>query len=148
VLAEVGRAGVDTIVVGGDVVPGPMLVETIERLRAIGDRALFVRGNGDRWVVEAFDASGSLGEEHDHPGRPWVAWTPRRSTGATATCWPRSPTAWSSTSTGSARRCSAMAPDRQREFARRAGQVIEVDAGHHPFLSQPAAVRDLVPGLA
>jgi pimeloyl-ACP methyl ester carboxylesterase len=38
--------------------------------------------------------------------------------------------------------------DRQRECARRAGQVIEVDAGHHPFLSQPAAVRDLVLGLA
>jgi pimeloyl-ACP methyl ester carboxylesterase len=38
--------------------------------------------------------------------------------------------------------------DRQREFARRAGHVIELDAGHHPFLSQPAAVRDLVLGLA
>jgi pimeloyl-ACP methyl ester carboxylesterase len=38
--------------------------------------------------------------------------------------------------------------DRQREFARRAGQVIEIDAGHHPFLSQPAAVRDLVLDLA
>jgi pimeloyl-ACP methyl ester carboxylesterase len=38
--------------------------------------------------------------------------------------------------------------DRQREFARRADQVIEVDAGHHPFLSQPAVVRDLVLGLA
>ena len=32
----------------------------------------------------------------------------------------------------------------QREFARRAGQVVELDAGHHPFLSQPAAVRDLL----
>jgi pimeloyl-ACP methyl ester carboxylesterase len=39
-------------------------------------------------------------------------------------------------------------PDRQREFARRADQVFEVDAGHHPFLSQPAAVRDVVLGLA
>jgi pimeloyl-ACP methyl ester carboxylesterase len=38
--------------------------------------------------------------------------------------------------------------DRQRQFARRADQVIEVDAGHHPFLSQPAVVRDLVLGLA
>ena len=38
--------------------------------------------------------------------------------------------------------------DRQREFARRADHVIEVDAGHHPFLSQPAVVRDLVLGLA
>lgn len=37
--------------------------------------------------------------------------------------------------------------DRQREFARRADHVIEVDAGHHPFLSQPAAVRDVVLGL-
>jgi len=32
----------------------------------------------------------------------------------------------------------------QRGFARRAGNVVELDAGHHPFLSQPAAVRDLV----
>jgi pimeloyl-ACP methyl ester carboxylesterase len=35
----------------------------------------------------------------------------------------------------------------QREFAARAGSVVELDAGHHPFLSQPAAVRDLVLGL-
>jgi pimeloyl-ACP methyl ester carboxylesterase len=32
----------------------------------------------------------------------------------------------------------------QREFAGRAGSVVELDAGHHPFLSQPAAVRDLI----
>lgn len=32
----------------------------------------------------------------------------------------------------------------QREFARRAGRVVELDAGHHPFLSQPVAVRDLL----
>jgi pimeloyl-ACP methyl ester carboxylesterase len=35
----------------------------------------------------------------------------------------------------------------QRQFARRAGSVVELDAGHHPFLSQPAAVRDLILGL-
>jgi len=35
----------------------------------------------------------------------------------------------------------------QREFARRADNVVELDAGHHPFLSQPAAVRDLMRGL-
>lgn len=35
----------------------------------------------------------------------------------------------------------------QREFARRAGTVVELDAGHHPFLSRPAAVRDLVLSL-
>jgi pimeloyl-ACP methyl ester carboxylesterase len=35
----------------------------------------------------------------------------------------------------------------QREYARRAGSVVELDAGHHPFLSQPAAVRELILGL-
>ncbi|WP_405021207.1 alpha/beta hydrolase [Kitasatospora sp. NBC_00070] len=32
----------------------------------------------------------------------------------------------------------------QREYARRAGTVVELDAGHHPFLSRPEALRDLV----
>jgi pimeloyl-ACP methyl ester carboxylesterase len=35
----------------------------------------------------------------------------------------------------------------QRDFARRADRVVEIDAGHHPFLSRPAAVRDLIIGL-
>jgi pimeloyl-ACP methyl ester carboxylesterase len=37
--------------------------------------------------------------------------------------------------------------DLQRDFAVRAGNVVELASGHHPFLSQPAAVRDLVLGL-
>lgn len=37
--------------------------------------------------------------------------------------------------------------DLQREFAGRAGSVVELAAGHHPFLSQPAAIRDLVLSL-
>jgi pimeloyl-ACP methyl ester carboxylesterase len=36
---------------------------------------------------------------------------------------------------------------RQRAFAQRATSAVELDAGHHPFLSQPAAVRDLILGL-
>jgi pimeloyl-ACP methyl ester carboxylesterase len=35
----------------------------------------------------------------------------------------------------------------QRRFASRAAGVVELDAGHHPFLSQPVAVRDLVLSL-
>ncbi|MGW1786944.1 alpha/beta hydrolase [Streptomyces sp. NPDC002143] len=38
-------------------------------------------------------------------------------------------------------------PRLQREFARRADKVVELDAGHHPFLSRPAAVRDLLLSL-
>jgi len=36
---------------------------------------------------------------------------------------------------------------RQREFAGRATAVVELDAGHHPFLSRPAEVRELILGL-
>jgi putative phosphoesterase len=37
-----------TIVVGGDVAVGPHPSETLERLRSLGDRVLWVRGNADR----------------------------------------------------------------------------------------------------
>ena len=38
--------------------------------------------------------------------------------------------------------------DRQRQFARRAENAIELDAGHHPFLSRPDAVSSLILDLA
>jgi pimeloyl-ACP methyl ester carboxylesterase len=37
--------------------------------------------------------------------------------------------------------------DRQREFAARAGSVVELAAGHHPFLSRPGEVRDVILAL-
>jgi predicted phosphodiesterase len=49
VLAEVDA---DVILVGGDVVAGPWPAETLARLRALGDRVRFIRGNADREVVE------------------------------------------------------------------------------------------------
>ena len=35
----------------------------------------------------------------------------------------------------------------QREFAKRANSVVEIEAGHHPFLSKPEAVRDVILAL-
>lgn len=35
----------------------------------------------------------------------------------------------------------------QREFARRADKVIEIAAGHHPILSPPDAVADIIAAL-
>jgi putative phosphoesterase len=58
VLEDVERVGADLIVIGGDVVPGPMPRETIERLRALGDSARFVMGNGDRAVAEGDTSQG------------------------------------------------------------------------------------------
>jgi putative phosphoesterase len=51
VLAEVADAEADTIVVGGDVVPGPMAVETIDRLLALDVPVRFIRGNGEREML-------------------------------------------------------------------------------------------------
>jgi predicted phosphodiesterase len=51
-LAEIDAAGVDLVVVGGDIAWGPMPRATVERLQALGDRARFVRGDADRDVVE------------------------------------------------------------------------------------------------
>jgi predicted phosphodiesterase len=51
-LADVQRAGADLILVGGDIGIGPMPAEAVERLLALGDRALYVRGNGDREIAE------------------------------------------------------------------------------------------------
>jgi putative phosphoesterase len=51
VLAEVRQAGVDEVVVGGDVVPGPMPLETLAMLLDLELPVRFVRGNGDREVA-------------------------------------------------------------------------------------------------
>jgi putative phosphoesterase len=62
VLREVDEAGAGLVVVAGDVAGGPMPRETIERLVALGDRARFVRGNGDREMVDFFDGRGIAAE--------------------------------------------------------------------------------------
>ncbi|AHG89577.1 Calcineurin-like phosphoesterase superfamily domain protein [Gemmatirosa kalamazoonensis] len=54
-LAAAEAAGAREIIVGGDVVLGPMPREALERLQALGPRARFLRGNCDRLVVSAFD---------------------------------------------------------------------------------------------
>ena len=51
VLADIRRERVDRIVVGGDVVPGPMPRETIDCLRQLDIPVSFIRGNGDREVL-------------------------------------------------------------------------------------------------
>jgi putative phosphoesterase len=51
VLDDVRRAGVDRIVVGGDVLPGPMPRETFTRLLELDVPVACIAGNGDREVL-------------------------------------------------------------------------------------------------
>jgi putative phosphoesterase len=50
VLADVRREGIERIVVGGDVLPGPMPRETLACLLDLDIPVAFIRGNGDREV--------------------------------------------------------------------------------------------------
>ncbi|HEX4963727.1 MAG TPA: metallophosphoesterase family protein [Thermoanaerobaculia bacterium] len=51
VLQEIRRVDVDQIVVGGDVLPGPMPRETIAFLLGLDIPVRFIQGNGDREVL-------------------------------------------------------------------------------------------------
>jgi putative phosphoesterase len=51
VLQDIRRLGVDRIVVGGDVVPGPMPCETLGCLQKLDLPVHFIHGNGDREVL-------------------------------------------------------------------------------------------------
>jgi putative phosphoesterase len=50
--AVLAEADADLILVGGDVAAGPWPSETLERLRGLGDRARFIRGNAEREVAQ------------------------------------------------------------------------------------------------
>lgn len=52
VLHDIQQAQVDQIVVGGDVIPGPMPYETLQRLRAVEIPTRFIMGNGDFEVLQ------------------------------------------------------------------------------------------------
>ena len=61
VLAEVAANSVDRIVVGGDVVAGPLPREVLSLIRDFGADRFWVRGNGDRepsrWVSDQLNAN-------------------------------------------------------------------------------------------
>jgi predicted phosphodiesterase len=51
VLHDVRSAGVEHLVVGGDVLPGPMPAESLARLLDLDIPVQFIQGNGDREVI-------------------------------------------------------------------------------------------------
>jgi predicted phosphodiesterase len=75
VLAEVERVSVDRIVIGGDVCRVRCRSRRSSDYGRSATGPCFVRGNGDRWVVDKFDTPRSLSEGDERPGRPWAAST-------------------------------------------------------------------------
>lgn len=73
VLEEVERAAVDRIVVGGDVVPGPMPSETLSRLLNLELPVQFVRGNGELAVLD--HAAGRQGRALPPEAQQAIEWT-------------------------------------------------------------------------
>jgi predicted phosphodiesterase len=57
VLEDVRAAGVDLIVFGGDIVPGPMMRETFTRILNLDVPAQFIYGNGELGVLAQINAS-------------------------------------------------------------------------------------------
>src|SRR5512133_3295314 len=57
VLDDIHAAGVDAIVLNGDLATGPMPAETLDSLAELGERTIWVRGNADRELVAAYDGA-------------------------------------------------------------------------------------------
>ena len=69
VLRDAERAGVDAFVLNGDIITGPMPAQTLDRLAALGDRAVWVHGNCEREVLHAFDGGAPDGVQ---PPQVWA----------------------------------------------------------------------------
>jgi predicted phosphodiesterase len=78
VLRDVDDAGAQIIVLNGDIADGPMPRETLDRLADLGDRALWIRGNTDRWLVDAFDGHLQLPGLPTNPSAEWFTWCAER----------------------------------------------------------------------
>jgi len=73
VLADVRQAGVDRIVAGGDVVPGPMSRETLHRLLGLDIPVSFIHGNCEREMLA--DMAGAEMTTVPPQFRPLMHWS-------------------------------------------------------------------------
>jgi putative phosphoesterase len=89
VLHDIRQSDVHRIVVGGDVLPGPMPRETLEHLLAIEIPMQFIRGNGDRVVLAQM--SGHEPTEVPEQFRDAIRWNAKqlgRQHAESLTTWP------------------------------------------------------------
>jgi putative phosphoesterase len=68
--AALAEVDANVILVGGDVAAGPWPAETLERLRKLGDRVRWIRGNADRELAQPSEPS-----EEGGPPAEVLSWT-------------------------------------------------------------------------
>src|SRR6516162_3999042 len=73
VIGKIRQEQVDNVVVGSDVLPGPMPLETLERLQDLDVPVRFVYGNGEVAVLEQL--AGRDPAAVPEPYRPIIRWT-------------------------------------------------------------------------
>jgi predicted phosphodiesterase len=73
VLEEVRQASVDQIVIGGDVLPGPMAHDTLRCLLDLDIPVQFIYGNGEVAVLQQM--AGTTPARVPEPYRPAIRWT-------------------------------------------------------------------------
>ena len=90
VLEEARQAGVDQVVVGGDVVPGPMVRQTLACLLALDVPVRFIQGNCEVAVLEAMAGrdNPSVPEQH-RPIIRWMAQHLQSEYGRLLASWPK-----------------------------------------------------------
>ncbi|CAG7658595.1 metallophosphoesterase family protein [Paenibacillus allorhizosphaerae] len=77
VISELDEVKPDLIIIGGDIVAGPMPVQTLERLFQLKYPIKFIRGNNDREVVMAYDGK-PLRSDMSEKGREKLEWVAKQ----------------------------------------------------------------------
>lgn len=132
VLDEISQEQIDLIVVGGDVVPGPMPRQTLDRLLSIGLAVEFIRGNGE---VALLDEIAGRKARVPEAVRDSLRWTGEQLTAEQQTLlgkWPRTLTV-NLAGLGDVLFCHATPRDEDEIFTR---------------LTSPARLRLILEGVA
>lgn len=88
VLAEVAREDVDEVIIGGDVLPGPMSRAALARLLALERPVRFLHGNGDREALALFNGGTSTMPEAFRAAVRWSAEQLSPEQRAIVSAWP------------------------------------------------------------
>ncbi|MGE0439982.1 MAG: metallophosphoesterase [Gemmatimonadales bacterium] len=131
VLDEVAAAGPDLVVIGGDVLPGPLPAETLGALAETRLPLACIHGNGDREVLATL--SGAPNDRLPERARTAIAWTASQVASWQATLAGWSPTLTVAAEAGQLLFCHATPADDVTIFTR---------------LTPTARVADLLAGTA